>query len=273
MRATIAYGTPSAVFIGMALYELSNSLLLLYNRYRSSGRTLLWRLSIVTWFAIVFTVAIQLIALDYFMSPYELGSLGIWLAAGFGAAIIAAFLTVLLILYRVYMFYGKTHLGTMAMTVLALVVVVMKAIGNGQGVLMSIGFQRNKSFDGGLITRMAAANALGTLGEAIYSTLGSIAFLHALTDSKSKWTFFRRLMFKEIGRRLAAIFLLNVIIAVFSIWLIRDDNHISHTSYYLTSYAYALQLHTFLDLSYVSAKEIILEQLNQSTSNDKSLPM
>jgi hypothetical protein len=80
-------------------------------------------------------------------------------------------------------------------------------------------------------------------------------------------------MFKEIGRRLAAIFLLNVIIAVFSMWLIRDNNHISHTSYYLTSYAYALQLHTFLDLSYVSAKEIILEQLNQSTSNDKSLPM
>jgi hypothetical protein len=273
MRATIAYGTPSAVFIGMAIYELSNSLVLLYSKFRSSGRTLLWRMSMATFVFVVFVVAVQLVALDYFMSPYELPNLGIWLVAAFGTAFIASFAMTILLLYRVYLFYGKSNMGTWAMALLAFVVIVLKGFSSSQGVALSLNFQRSRTFDPTIIERMAGANAIGTLGEAVYNTLGSLAFLNALTESKAQFKFFKRIMFKEIGRRLAAIFVLNVIICGFSIWLIRNDNHISHTSYYLTSYGYALQLYTFLDLSYVSAKEIVMEQLQYSSGNSKSIPM
>ncbi|KAJ3315128.1 hypothetical protein HDV04_004269 [Boothiomyces sp. JEL0838] len=267
MRDFNAYGTPSGIFLGLAFHDFATASVILFSKL-DSAKSFLWQSSFFTWIILALFIIAQFIGLDYFMSPYELTNIGYVLVANYLLNILTTLGITTMMVYRVKIFFGKSSTIFKVMIAFQLIVLAFKGVGSFFGCLVSYQFQTGVSQ---LATNVhfrdiGLFEAIGQAAEGIFSACGSTAFIYALTSSHSKQRqkTFADIAVTPIGMRLIAILLLNFTIAVFGVWDYFDDNYIDHTGFFMPSWTYALQLHTFLDLSYISAKKIVFGQVSSS---------
>lgn len=74
MRLDSAYTIPAAVFLGIALHDLTSALFLLITKFNTARKTLVWILSTITWLFLALYISIQLLTIDFIDSPFVDGS-------------------------------------------------------------------------------------------------------------------------------------------------------------------------------------------------------
>ncbi|KAJ3360104.1 hypothetical protein HDU91_004707, partial [Kappamyces sp. JEL0680] len=274
MRDYNAYLTPSGIFTGMALYELFSAWLLLFRI--PNKNTGLWKMSLVTSLLMIFIVVVDMVALDYLSSPYVSPSwfIGTCFVAAYFFNIFGTVLLAVMFLMRIKIFYGVKSNFYKSMMALSIVMIAVKGAGDALGVYVSYSFA-NGSYSSPvshpLYKDIPLVLAIATTLEGIFSAAGSISFLYYLTDfNGSNWSQLREKVFMKEGSRLVLIVCIHAVIVYLGICVYFDDNYISHCGFFLPALAYSLELNTFLDLSYNSAKEILSEAQSAMTKQTTS---
>ncbi|KAI8895190.1 hypothetical protein BC833DRAFT_651442 [Globomyces pollinis-pini] len=276
-RQYSAYETPSGIFIGMGFHYLFAAGYLLAEKVQTAHKTSLWRLGFVTWLSLAGFIIMQAMMLDVEVSPYTHPSWyrGFQYVFACSTNILLTFGTTLLILTRVRLFYGSRSRFNYSMIVLAIAVCILKCIGNAFG--MKIGYESANLIypnphNNPLYKTFPSFMAIALTVEGIFTTLGSVSFLLILIDFEgpSTWSAAQYELLRKEGLRLGLIVVFNIVSAVLAIWIAINDNFISHTGFYLPSLLYGLEFYSFLDLSYNSAKKIIMEQKKSTSKENKS---
>ncbi|KAL5040712.1 hypothetical protein RTP6_007695 [Batrachochytrium dendrobatidis] len=70
-RTLSAFATPSAIFLGIALHELISTFFFLVSASKTSWSTSLFQISVVAWSLCMLQSILQIVLLDYTISPYE----------------------------------------------------------------------------------------------------------------------------------------------------------------------------------------------------------
>jgi hypothetical protein len=158
------------------------------------------------------------------------------------------------------------------MAVLCLLLIVAKCIGDGYGIIVSLSIMKSEylKYDKHPYFRISQL-VLGISAslDMIFSIIGSIGFLYALGGGENnKVLFIAKVLLKHDGYRLIVISILHMFICAFAVYVSGGNEHtyITHIGIYIPSWVYALELRTFLDLSFVAARDIILEQGKKTLS-------
>ncbi|KAJ3272510.1 hypothetical protein HDV01_005461 [Terramyces sp. JEL0728] len=275
MRQDNAYCSPAAIFLGLALWDICQSLSLLLSKLGTASKTPIWRVASVTWVFMSVFFVLQFMVLDYITSPYEVTN------DFFGNLFILNFIFIylttvgvgIMLMTRIRVFYGRPSAVYIIMMILFIGTISLKGIADTYGVLVGLDVRRNiyLNYDEHpLYPNVPFYFAIGQVTEAIFSTVGSIAFLYALSNEggKSKTKVLQGIIIKDYVISLVLIFGLNITITVFGIIAWLNDGHytyITHMANYLPTTTYALQFYTFLKNSYITAKTIIEKKQNSSS--------
>jgi hypothetical protein len=178
------------------------------------------------------------------------------------------------LMLRLSVFYTATSALMMTMYLLVSLVIVSKAVGDGYGMVMSLSIMRNEYLryeQHPYFLRSQMILGIGASVDMLFSVLGSVGFLYALYAADAETTkksFIKDVLFEHEGYRLVMVCFLHMFICGFAMFVStgRPHTHITHTGLYIPSWVYALELRTFLELSYVTAKEIILKQGKTTSS-------
>lgn len=170
-------------------------------------------------------------------------------------------------MFRLTIFYGK---GTLAkcMALLGIFVCITKGFGDFIGIYVSWTYATSRfgsPSEHPLYSYIAMVLAFAGTLEGIFSVICSISFLLYLTNFKSDskdWRHFRSRVFKKEGIRLGMIVILQMVLVSFGIWVAFNDNSTSHVVFFFPSVLYSLEVHTFLELSYNAAKQILNDVKN-----------
>ncbi|KAJ3320102.1 hypothetical protein HDV06_005667 [Boothiomyces sp. JEL0866] len=278
MRQDNAYTTTAALFLGLALWDISQSLGLLLSKIKSANHTPIWKLASVTWIFITTFFVLQYMILDYITSPYTVKSdfFGNLFVLNFIFIYLTTCGVAVMLMTRIRVFYGRKSAVYLGMMLLFVGTVILKGLADTYGVIVGIDVQRNVVLnfeDHPLYANVPFYFAIGQVVEAGFATIGSIAFLYALGSDgkKSKATVLKGVIYRDYIFRLFAIFGINVAITIFGIVAWRNHGHysyITHLVNYLPTTAYALQFYTFLHNSYITAKTII--QKKQASHSKQS---
>ncbi|KAJ3306375.1 hypothetical protein HDV03_005342 [Kappamyces sp. JEL0829] len=282
MRADTAFLLPSGLAIGLGLYEVVTCVFLLANV--PNKRTVIFFLSCMTLFFIFGICLTDFLFLDYSASPYMVPN---WYLGTIGMAcyLVNSLSTIgitILFLYRIKTFYGFSSNVFRSLAVLGLLVVLTKGSGDLIMGKTMYDFSRdiknvttlNPLYKPGAFV-LAAATAL----EALFTTCGSVSFLLYLTNMGSAetggWNEVREQVFKKEGVRLTILSATHLIIAYFGIWVAIQDGYVAHVGFFLPAFAYALEMHTFLLLSYKTSRKVLGQiqtymQSHSNRSNQKS---
>ncbi|KAJ3334684.1 hypothetical protein HDU91_002599 [Kappamyces sp. JEL0680] len=255
MRDYQAYGTPSGIILGMGLRYLWRTVLLLIQK-SNTRHTILYQLSCLACFLVSVMSAVQIVLLDFFSSPYYLDYSGYLLVVGYALNALSTILISILMLYRILVVYGLSHKLTWSMFALAVVVVAGKIIGNFYGIATAWRFQT------GQYSSPTQDPLFGNVARGVFLSICSVAFLYGLTLSWDLSEHLKVASFMQTFLCLMLILATNIANAVLATVAAVNDNYISHVGFYLTGFSYALTIYTFVDLSYVTARELILSQLN-----------
>jgi hypothetical protein len=264
MREYNSYVTLAAVVNGLAFQELFAAMKILY--FIPHKQTLLFKSSLIAVILIFLVLLTSTIILDYISSPYNapFGYLGILYGTAYVLNFISSILITFLFMIRIKIFYGRRCLFFKAMTFLGLAVVLVKSAADYFGIKISYAYAT-----GATATPLLDADyyvvpfimAFGSALEAVFSAAGSMSFLYYLTDfgSGNTWKELRAKVFMKEGVRLLLIVCVHLAIVVSAIFSAISETWISHLGYFLPSLAYAVEIRTFLTLSYRSAPNIIKE--------------
>jgi hypothetical protein len=263
-RAYSAYLAPTGVILGLALHDVFGSMLFLIGI--QNKKTAMWRVSLIAWVLVFLFVLAQLISIDYIASPYMTfnGYGGYLFVANYITNFLATIMITTLFLMRIRMFYGKKSKFYHSMIFVGIIVILAKGAGNAIGATISYEYAIGVSPDPQFhpwYHLVALVMAVAMSIEGIFSAIGSVSFLYYLTDfeSSNDWDGLRTKIFKKEGGRLTVIICAYAVIVYMAVWVVFDDNYVSHTGFYLPSLAYALELYTFLHISYNSPKTIMAE--------------
>ncbi|KAJ3274432.1 hypothetical protein HDV01_003036 [Terramyces sp. JEL0728] len=165
---------------------------------------------------------------------------------------------------RVKIFYAERKALYYGMVAFGIIVILLKGFGDFLGILVSyqtgLG-QYASPMDHPYYRSIALVMAAATAFEAVYSALGSYLFISfLLSASHSDSAIDKVRMVKEEVISLSVIMFAELVMTILAIWVKFDDNYISHVAFFMPSFVYALELKTFLALSYHSAKKIISAQ-------------
>ncbi|KAI8895688.1 hypothetical protein BC833DRAFT_600374 [Globomyces pollinis-pini] len=264
-RSRDAYGVPSSILAGLGLHDLVCCYYLLISKYKSAGRTVLWRISMAILIVLSISLIISAMSIDFFITPYDSNIMGIVFFFGnvFDILVIIGIVTALL--YRLRIFYGQTRFFY-AMVVLGAISIILKSVAHGFGMALMLQFQAGiKPGKNKLLGVISTWTAIASCFEGPFSALTSFFFIYALTDN-SETHQLREILKKPIGIRLAIVLFLNLVTIILGIWQANNDNFISHLVFYIPNWTYPLQMYCYLDLTYVSAKKLLLQSSN-TTSN------
>jgi hypothetical protein len=160
------------------------------------------------------------------------------------------------------------------MYVLAGAVVISKGVGDAYGTVMAyqvLKVEYLRYEDHPYFKIASAILGISTLIDLVFSILGSVGFLFALSANESKGSFIKDVLIHHHGYRLVLISVIHILICSFMMYSINNEHtYITKLGLYLPSWVVALELYTFLELSYVSAKEIILNQGTSSGGDTRS---
>ncbi|KAJ3254493.1 hypothetical protein HK103_007129 [Boothiomyces macroporosus] len=275
MRQDNAYCAPAAFFLGLALWDILQSLALLLSKLKTASKTPIWRVASVTWIFMATFFVLQYMVLDYITSPYEVSNdfFGNLFIFNFIFIFLTTFGVGVMLMTRIRVFYGRPSPVYIIMMVLFIGTVGLKGSADAFGVIVGLDVRRNKYLvyeDHPLYPYVPFYFAIGQVTEAIFSTVGSIAFLYAISNEggKSKTKVLQGIIIKDYVIRLVLIFGLNITITVFGIiaWLNHGHyTYITHMANYLPTTTYALQFYTFLKNSYITARTIIEKKQNSSS--------
>lgn len=154
------------------------------------------------------------------------------------------------------------------MYVLGALVIIVKGIGNVYGILSLF----NEFGDSHRVLSNIIL-AAGSILDLIFSVYACMGFLFVLSGSDygQKKTIMEILL-DFAGYRLVMISGVHLVICLFAIYnALRPATYITSTGFYLPSWAFGLELWTFLELSYVTAKEIALKNRFISPSHKPNL--
>ncbi|KAJ3318975.1 hypothetical protein HDV06_006790 [Boothiomyces sp. JEL0866] len=276
MREFIAYTIPSCLFVGFAIHDLFSSLILLLTKFKTAGNTILWKIAFLTWFFIFALIAVQVMVLDFFASPYVATNMYVGIIIGlnyFMNWLVTLGITFMLVV-RIKLFYGKTSTIFKMMTIYGVVVVLLKLAGNILGMYVCYRVANGQylipNFDP-LYPSVALALAFGLSFEGVFSAIGTVSFLYFLTGFQGfKNEIISDKKFQYEAARLTVIFGLSVLVSILGIWLAINDNWIDHSAYFIPSCIYSLELLAFLDLSYNNAKDMLVSSKDKSSSKNNS---
>ncbi|KAI8918113.1 hypothetical protein BC831DRAFT_392159, partial [Entophlyctis helioformis] len=240
-RQADAWKGPAVIFLGIALHDLASAGMFMLSR-RESWRTPIFMLAFVCWVLCCVQTSLQIILIDFLVSQYA------WLANKFP---------------RLRVFHSGASPTFWSLFILALISIGFNLPANITGIMMNL-----EVIDGKIpVFQMSKMNGLNTflfsiahIAEGIFSALASIAFLWAIGTSLglSKQDLLKQILVKHEGIRFIAIFGLNVILAAFALHAyLWDFNYVTQSAYYLAPWIYALEIHSFLLTSYVSARNMI----------------
>lgn len=274
MRDYNGYLTSSGIMLGMALHNLATAMFILLIKAKLAYKTALWNIAMFAWLSLTGFVVLQIIAIDYISSPYLTGDnfLGTIFLLNYSFNFLTTIFVTSLIVIRIRLFYGKSAFST-TMYVMGFLTILGKGAGNAIGVFVSIRFIMQlygTPVQDPYYSKIALVMTFALLFEALFTAIGTLSFLSYLTDFKlteSLFTMKNKVLKKETLKLFLVIFL-NFINAIFAVWVAFDDNWISHNGFFMDSLTYTLELYAFIELSYISAKKLILE--THKTSTEKS---
>jgi hypothetical protein len=275
-RQRNAYVTPAAVILGIALHNLASSVYLLSQKARKASSNWIWKASLMAALVIFGFIVCQMIILDFITSSYIVPDywLGLvqFLIYLFHLLATIAISTVLML--RLSVFYTAYSSLMVSMYFLLFLVIMSKTIGDGFGMILSLAVMRNEYLTYEQHPYFVISQTIlgvGATADLLFSVLGSVGFLYALSaigSNPTKKSFFRDVLFEHDGYRLIMICILHIFICSFALFVSFGRSHtfITRTGLYMPSWVYALELRTFLELSYVTAKEIIIKQGKTTSS-------
>ncbi|KAJ3261165.1 hypothetical protein HK103_006474 [Boothiomyces macroporosus] len=263
-RDYVAYTTPSAIIIGIGLHSLFSAAIMIVNV--ENKKTPVWRVSLLSFLLLTLFMGLQFHIVDFFTSPYLTpnGYFDYVFCAGYVTNILLTISIAALLLMRVKIFYSERKSLYYGMIALGMLVIMLKGLGDFLGIYVSyqtgVGMYASP-FDHPYYSDIALVMAIATAFEAIFSALGSYLFISfLLSASHSDSAIDKVRMVKEEVISLTIIMISQLFMTVLAIWVKFDDNYISHVAFFMPSFVYALELKTFLALSYYSAKKIISAQ-------------
>ncbi|KAJ3321201.1 hypothetical protein HDV06_004544 [Boothiomyces sp. JEL0866] len=240
IRQESAYRAFAALMLGIAVHNYSSSGLLLISKADKANTGWIWRLSCLAWLFSVGFLVVQMIILDFLTSPYAVPDWWVGLV--------------------------NSSLYVISMVILLVTIFVSRTISDMTGVYISYTVVQNKYLayeQHPYFPFCEKVTAVSAIIEAIYSTLGSLGFLNSLAEAvqSNKKSFFMNVLVKHEGYRLVLIVILQCLTAILLLWeSIFGRTVVTNSALYIPSWTYSLELVAFLELSYVTAKKIMLEQ-------------
>jgi hypothetical protein len=221
-------------------------------------------------------VSVDIIILDYISSPYQStipGLIGWLFLVAYSLNIFGTIMLATLFLFRIKIFHGASSSFYKTMVGFAVIVIFVKAAGDFIGIYVTYSFATGKyesPLKHPLYKTIPLVLAIGTALEGIFSAAGSVSFIYYLTDFKDRrdWNALREKVLQTEGARLTLIICVHAVIVYLGICVVIDDNYVSHTGFFLPALAYALELSTFLDLSFNSARKILSAAQSAVTTVD-----
>ncbi|KAJ3323344.1 hypothetical protein HDV06_001864 [Boothiomyces sp. JEL0866] len=263
-REYIAYTTPSAIIIGIGIHSLFSAGIMIVNV--ENKKTPVWRVSLLSFILLTMFMGLQFHIVDFFTSPYLTpnGYFDYVFCAGYITNILLTIAIASLLLMRVKIFYSERKGLYYGMIALGILVILLKGFGDFLGIMVSyqtgVGEYASPS-EHPYYSDIALVMAVATAFEAVFSALGSYFFISfLLSASHSDSAIDKVRMVKEEIISLTVIMVAQLFLTVLAIWVKFEDNYISHVAFFMPSFVYALELKTFLALSYHSAKKIISAQ-------------
>ncbi|KAI8899687.1 hypothetical protein BC833DRAFT_647692, partial [Globomyces pollinis-pini] len=273
MRDYDAYLCTSGILLGIASQELFAAAKLLLT---IQARTTLYIVAIIAWISIFLFIIVQFITIDYISSPYIAtdGYLFYMYTINYGLNFIVTIAVTTMLLLRTKLFYGRSSKLFYGMVLLGLIVIGLKANGVYLGIKVSWQSATGEFQQPSLnpdYPKVAGSLAIASVTEGLFSVIGSISFLYFLLDYKIHNFKVVKDSLRDDSFRLFTISILYIVTAVFGLWIVWDDNWISHMGFYMTTFTYSMELHTFLKISYKSAKKIIYNQQTSTSFNHSSI--
>ena len=257
------YVTASAFVLGVGLHSCFSCCYLLYSKAATAKNGWIWKLSAATLCSTFLFLLLQMIVLDFMTSPYACPDyfVGLIELLNYLMHFISAVGITTVIIIRLTVFYAKDSYLLITMYVLAGLITVTKLVGDSLGILTSISIMRNEYLRYDDHPYFKYSNPIlgaSTIIDLIFSVLGSLGFIFALSANNAKKTFLKDVLIKHHGYRLIVVCVVHVCICVFSVYSVNNvHTAITRVGMYLPSAVIAFELNTFLELSYVTAKAII----------------
>ncbi|KAJ3321202.1 hypothetical protein HDV06_004545 [Boothiomyces sp. JEL0866] len=274
-RQTGAYRTIAGLLIGLGIHNILCALFVLCQKTQKGAQSAIWYLSLFAALSVVAFLTVQVMMLDFMTSPYPAPNwyIGLLLMLNWAFHFLSGVSISIILLSRLRIFYNSHTLIIKSMTLLLVLVILVKGASNGLGVYCTYGVFTNQylHYEDHPQFPLAEALAAGAgVVEGVFSIAGSISFLNALfTSFIDKSTFAKGILIKHEGYRLMIILVLHTLTSVLLLYNAIDySSQYSLLGFYLPSWNYGLEVYTFLELTYHSAKNIILDQ--QLTAQQKS---
>ncbi|KAJ3318050.1 hypothetical protein HDV06_000862 [Boothiomyces sp. JEL0866] len=254
------------------------SFFVLLQKYKNSALGTLWYMSLFASISITSFQSVQMILLDFLTSPYAAsdGYLGILLMLNWSFYFLSGSSIAIIIQRRLQVIYEKDTTLFQSMNFLLILLLTTKGTACGLGVYCGYGVYKNyylKYDDHPLFHTVETISAFGGLLEAVYSSTGSILFLSALnTMGQDFIPFMLKVIANHEGHRLILILVMHAATATMMMYnAFSYQTGYTLLAFYLPSWTYGLEVYTFLDLAYHSAKDILQEQ--QATYQERSKSM
>ena len=272
------YVTMSAFVLGIGLHSCASCFYLLHSKGNSAKNGWIWQLSVATLVSAFMFIVAQMAVLDFVTNPYDVPNyfLGLIDLLNYLLHFTSAVGITLVLIIRLTIFYDRRSYLLITMYSLAALMVGSKLIGDSLGMYISFGILTNEylRYDEHPYFKLCGLILGGsTIADLIFSILGSLGFVFALSANNSKKTFIKDFLYKHHGYRLIVICVFHVCICIFSIFSVNNVlTAVTRVGMYLPSAVIAFELNTFLELSYVTAKAIMSDEKNASTEYKNNNP-
>ncbi|KAJ3256248.1 hypothetical protein HK103_005611 [Boothiomyces macroporosus] len=270
-----AYRTIGGLLIGLGIHNILCAIFVLAQKSQRGAQSAIWYLSLFASVSVVAFLSVQVMMLDFMTSPYAAPDwyIGLLLMLNWAFHFLSGVSISIILLSRLRIFYNGYTVMIKSMTLLLVLVILVKGVSNGLGVYCTYGVFSNQylQYEDHPLFSLAESLAAGAgVVEGVFSIVGSISFLNALfTSFIDKSTFVKGVLVKHEGYRLMIILILHTLTSVLLLYnAISYQSQYSLLAFYIPSWNYGLEVYTFLEMTYHSAKNIILDQ--QATAQQKS---
>lgn len=107
MRNENAYETPAAIFLGLGLHKLFESLFLVASKLSTAWHTPIYKVAVLSWMLLAGYLVSQITILDYITSPYDSAPslFGNLLIANYGFNLVTSVVIAIMFIMRIRVFY------------------------------------------------------------------------------------------------------------------------------------------------------------------------
>ncbi|KAJ3309976.1 hypothetical protein HDV04_005478 [Boothiomyces sp. JEL0838] len=282
MRNENAYETPAAIFLGLGLHKLFESLFLVASKLSTAWHTPIYKVAVLSWMLLAGYLVSQITILDYLTSPYDSAPslFGNLLIANYGFNLVTSIVIAIMFIMRIRVFYRDNFKFMISMYGLFSLIVAFKGTGGLVGVI--VGFDvaslKYEYLTHPLYHIIPFLLGFGQFFEAIFATVGSVGFIYALISNQDEAKMLIDIIIKEDGIQFSLLVLVDWFIACFGIysWATGGYTYVTHVGLCkvsltidMGSYSFGLQLYIFLKNSYITPKQIFKGKLSSRKPDSK----